>query len=166
MDDLSGFKIRRSGARRIPGGQTGQALVDRRRWEAQQPQDFVRGVVDDQTVDVARPRQAVRFMMVGTWVAVPAPAGAAAIVVACADGIAVGDRVQIMLDSGVNFTTQVVSRAGTTIALAAPLPAPAGMAGEDARNMVLDVSAPGPALNWPGSNSSGSNGPGSGGSAA
>jgi hypothetical protein len=31
-------------------------LVDRRVWEARQPQDYVRGVNDDQTVPYARPR--------------------------------------------------------------------------------------------------------------
>ncbi|WP_144880230.1 hypothetical protein [Gluconacetobacter diazotrophicus] len=144
LDDMSGFKVRRSRTRTIPGGQTGQAVVDRRRWEPQQPQDFVRGVADDQSVDVARPRQDDRFMMVGTVVTRPAPAGAVAIMVASVAGMGVGDTVQVMLDSGVNFVTQVRGIAGGTITLAAPLPASVG-AGDPAGNMVLDLSAAGPA---------------------
>lgn len=150
LDDLSGFKVRRSKTRTIPGGQTGQAVVDRARWEPQQPQDFAVGIADDQTVDLARPRQENRFMMVGTTIAAPAQAGARVIVVQSAAGIGPGDWLQIMLDSGVNVTAQVASVAGASVTLAAPLPGAVGMLGDPPQNLVLDLSAPGAALNWPG----------------
>jgi hypothetical protein len=149
LDDLSGFKVRRSRTRTIPGGQTGQAVVDARRWEPQQPQDFVRGAADDQTVDVARPRQANRSMMVGTVVTQPAAAGATGIVVDSTLGMNAGDTLQIMLDSGVNFITQAHAIVGVGgVTLAAPLPASVGTLGDPMQNMVLDLTAPQPALNW------------------
>ncbi|ACI52200.1 conserved hypothetical protein [Gluconacetobacter diazotrophicus PA1 5] len=148
LDDISGFKVRRSRTRTIPGGQTGQAVVDRKRWEPQQPQDFVRGVVDDQTVDVARPRQQNQFMMVGTFITQAASVGAFAIVVDSAVGMTAGDTLQIMLDSGINFTAQITSIEGSTIALATPLPASVGTLGDPAQNMVLDLTAPQAPLNW------------------
>lgn len=148
LDDLSGFKVRRSKTRTIPGGQTGQAVVDRKRWEPQQPQDFVRGVVDDQTVDVARPRQENQFMVVGTFVVSPAAPGAASIAVESTAGMAVGDMLQIMLDSGENFSVAISEISGGTIALAAPLPASVGTLGDPAQNMVLDLTAPKMPLNW------------------
>ena len=37
-------------------------FVCKRCYEVRQPQDFVRGLVDDQRVEIARPRQADRFL--------------------------------------------------------------------------------------------------------
>lgn len=37
-------------------------IVDKRVWEARQPQDFVKGVPDNQTVPYARPRQSNVFV--------------------------------------------------------------------------------------------------------
>lgn len=139
LDDLSGFKIRRSRARTIPAGQTGQALVDGRRWEAQQPQDFVRGVADDQSVDVARPRQENRFTVVGTCVAAPAAAGSGVVAVASTFGFAVGDRVQIMLDRGENVAVSVVAIGGGMLTIAPVLPGAAGVLGGGMENMVLKI---------------------------
>lgn len=137
LDDLSGFKVRRSRARTIPGGQTGQALVDGRRWEAQQPQDFVRGVADDQSVDVARPRQENRFTVVGTCVSAPADAGSSVVAVASTLGFAVGDRIQIMLDRGENVAVSIMAIGGGVLTIAPALPGAVGFLAGGMENMVL-----------------------------
>lgn len=139
LDDLSGFKVRRSRARTIPGGQTGQALVDGRRWEAQQPQDFVRGVADDQSVDVARPRQENRFTVVGTCVVAPCAAGSGVVAVASTVGFAVGDRIQIMLDRGENVAVVIAEIGGGMLTVVPALPGAAGCLGGGMENMVLKM---------------------------
>nr|WP_246386849.1 hypothetical protein [Gluconacetobacter sacchari] len=134
---MSGFKIRRSRARVIPGGQTGEALVDARRWEAQQPQDFVRGVADDQSVDLARPRQQTCFTVVGTCVVAPAAAGSDVVAVASTAGFAVGDQVQIMLDRGENVVASVLAVGSGNLTIAPVLPGSVGVLGGGMENMVL-----------------------------
>jgi hypothetical protein len=126
LDDLSGFKIRASKAKMIPGGQTGQLMVAPKRWEPQQPQDFVRGVRDDQTVAVARPRQKNQFVILGTYVTAPAAVGASVISVESTVGFSVGMTLLIMLDTGVNFLTILVGIGGGTFTLDTPLPATVG----------------------------------------
>lgn len=142
LDDLSGFKIRRTHARIIPGGQTGNLAVSPERWEPQQPQDFVRGVSDDQTVDLARPRQTNQFVIVGTYVTAPSARGSSAITVASSVGFQTSSIVQIMLDTGVNFQTQIVGIAGNVMTLKNPLPASVGMFfGAPIENSVLLLEA-------------------------
>lgn len=109
LDDISGFKIRRSRAKQIPGGQTGGLYVDPRRWEPQQPQDFVTGVRDDQTVDVSRPRQRDQFVITGTSVVSFTAAGESFIIVDDIAGFEFGQTIQIMLDNGEPFQTTVLS---------------------------------------------------------
>ena len=146
LDDLSGFKIRRSNSRTIPGGQTGGAVVAPRRWEPQQPQDFVRGVVDDQTVPVVRSRQTNRFVVLGTQVAAPAARGAVAVTVADPSGWSPGYVLQIMLDSGVNFVTGLLSIAGDVFTLASPLPYSVGtLYGDPIENAILALNTTGTA---------------------
>lgn len=138
LDDLSGFKIRASRARIIPGGQTGNLAVAPERWEPQQPQDFVRGVWDDQTVALARPRQKNQFVIVGTFVTAPSPAQSTSITVDSSVGFQATSSVQIMLDSGVNFQTQIVSISGNVWQLLNPLPASVGsLFGDPIENAVL-----------------------------
>lgn len=54
IDDRTGFATRAEYTRREWQG----LIVSKRVWEARQPQDFVRGVNDIQTVPFPRPRQA------------------------------------------------------------------------------------------------------------
>jgi hypothetical protein len=155
LDDISGFKIRAKRSRRIPGGQTGNAIVAPERWEPQQPQDFVRGIPDDQSVPVPRPRQPNRFTVLGTEVAAPSARGDTVITVANAGGFVVAQRIQIMLDSGVNFVTSISAIVGNDITLPQPLPYSVGtLYGDPIENMVLALS-PGAdqifILNQPGS---------------
>lgn len=138
LDDLSGFKIRRSRARVIPGGQTGNLAVAPERWEPQQPQDFVKGVWDDQTVDLARPRQQNQFVITGTSVAAPSPRGSSQITVASSDGFSAGNLVQIMLDSGENFSARINTITGQLWGLGGLLPASVGtLYGDPIENAVL-----------------------------
>lgn len=58
IDDRTGFKVR---ARRTRKEWT-NAIVDQNRWEARHPQDFVRGVNDDQTVPEPRPRSPNQYI--------------------------------------------------------------------------------------------------------
>jgi hypothetical protein len=138
LDDLSGFKIRASKARIIPGGQTGNLAVAPERWEPQQPQDFVTGVRDDQTVALARPRQVNQFVITGTFVTAPSAARSSTITVDNSIGFTVGSSVLIMLDSGVNFRTTISTITGKTWTLGAPLPASVGtLYGDPIENAIL-----------------------------
>ncbi|MHB8108245.1 MAG: hypothetical protein ACYDH4_12615 [Candidatus Cryosericum sp.] len=138
LDDLSGFKIRASKAKIIPGGITGNLAVSPSRWEPQQPQDFVRGVYDDISVSLARPRQTNRFVIVGTFVTAPSPAQSASITVDSTVGFQSTSLVQIMLDSGVNFQTTIISISGNVMTLLNPLPASVGtLFGDPIENSVL-----------------------------
>ncbi len=51
--DRTGFKVRASHTQQ----QWDQLIVRKESWEPRQPQDFVRGVADDQVVPMPRPRQ-------------------------------------------------------------------------------------------------------------
>lgn len=127
LDDLSGFKIRASRARIIPGGQTGQLAVAPERWEPQQPQDFVRGVWDDETVQIARPRQQNRFVIVGTQVTGFAPQGSTTVSVQDTVGFVVNARSQIVLDNGNLFVFRLTSIGANTLTfLGQPLPSAVG----------------------------------------
>lgn len=138
LDDISGFKIRARDARIIPGGQTGGLAVSPDRWEPQQPQDFVRGVMDDQVASLVRSRQKDQFVVVGTQVAAPASKGDLSITVDSATNFTAGMRLQIMLDSGENFVTTLEQITGTTFLLLAPLPYSVGaLYGDPIENAVL-----------------------------
>lgn len=139
LDDISGFKIRTSKARMIPGGQTGGLYVDPKRWEPQQPQDFVQGVADDQTVAVSRSRQTNRFTIVGGQVMQPAAQGATSMVLDTVFGFVVGGSCQVVLDNGNIFRFTVTAIAGTTLTFAGhPLPSPVGGSfGEPLENAVI-----------------------------
>lgn len=151
LDDLSGFKIRASRSRKIPGGQTGSLIVAPEHWEPQQPQDFVRGVVDDQTVPEPRTRQTNQFMVVASYVVAPSARLATTIEVQSTVGFTVGDNLQIMLDNGTNFFASASAIVGNVITLSAALPGSVGSTafGDPLENTVIDLSAPTRALNWP-----------------
>jgi hypothetical protein len=62
ISDRTGFKVRSYNTRK----EWNNLIVERRVWEARQPQDFVKGVKDDQTVPEARPRQPDTFIELNT----------------------------------------------------------------------------------------------------
>src|SRR5262245_56075499 len=138
LDDLSGFKIRASRSMKIPGGQTGGLIVAPERFEVQQPQDFVRGVVDDQTVTDARPRQQNQFVILATYVTAPSARGTSIITVASTAGWRINDNAFLMLDSGENFLTSIGGISGQQIFLGTPLPFSVGtLYGDPLENTLL-----------------------------
>jgi hypothetical protein len=138
LDDLSGFKIRASRSRRIPGGQTGNLIVAPERWEPQQPQDFVRGVLDVQQVPVPRPRQTNRFTILATFVTAPSARLSYVITVDTAVGFAVGNNVFLMLDNGENYLTSIAGIDGNDIWLGTLLPnSVGGNIGDPIENTLL-----------------------------
>lgn len=121
IDDRTGFKIRRSDAREEWNG----LIVDKRAFEARHPQDFVRGVEDDQAVDDPRPRP-IDDTFIGpltTEVNATAAAGSTSITVLDATRFEAGDRIAIMLDNGDRHLTTVFSVPdGTTLSIGTALP--------------------------------------------
>lgn len=61
IDDRTGFAVRAERTQKEWQG----LIVDKRVWEARQPQDFVRGVADNQTVPDPRPRQPNPYVNTG-----------------------------------------------------------------------------------------------------
>lgn len=140
LDDISGFKIRASRAQIIPGGITGGLAVSPLRWEQQQPQDFVRGVEDNQGVALARSRQTDQFVLIGTVVTTFSAVGATTITLASTVQMQALDILQIMLDVGENFFAKISSISGLTVTLDRPLPGSVGgPLGAPLENQVVDI---------------------------
>lgn len=96
--DRTGFKVR---APHTSEEWTGR-IIRNRSWEERQPQDYVRGVPDDQTVPEPRPRQAdASIGPVGTTTTAAAPTGQVFLFVTSVVGFTAGHRGGVMLDSGV-----------------------------------------------------------------
>ncbi|MDB5607784.1 MAG: hypothetical protein JWP25_4684 [Bradyrhizobium sp.] len=109
--DRSGLKIR---ARKTQLEWNG-LMVSQNFWEARQPQDFVKGVADNQTVPMARPRQVNQFLgPLTTTLTANAAAGATALSVASSVRMILGDRIEVMLDTGVYFVTNISGVPGAT----------------------------------------------------
>lgn len=98
--------------------------VHRRHWEPRHPQDFVRGVADEQSVPNARPRPADRY--VGprtTTISVDADAGDTEIQVGSTSGWSADDEVSVQTEIGdVHRTTLASVDSATQITLTAGLP--------------------------------------------
>lgn len=123
--DRTGFKVRVERSQREWDG----LQVRRRSWERRQPQDLVRGVMDDQSVAIARPQSPDVFMWVETKLAARAAPTDGTIDVERSLGIAMNDVVSIMLDSGELFRTTVSGIANNTLTLADPIPGPGAALG-------------------------------------
>jgi len=139
IDDLSGFKIRASRSKKIPGGQTGGLIVAPERFETQQPQDFVRGVIDNQTVPQPRPRQPNRFTVTATIVTAFSPRMSPWITVEDPAGFNVLDNISIMLDEGENHFAIIIQITGYDIRFTPVLPfSVGGNIGAPIENTVFD----------------------------
>lgn len=102
QDDRTGL-VQRSG---VMKRQWDGLMVDERRWEPRQPQDYVKGVPDYQSVPVARPKPSASFYGPTTMeLAQAASPGDKVIVVTSTAGIAKNDRLQVMMDNGEFFVT-------------------------------------------------------------
>lgn len=115
IDDRSGFKVRAKKQRKEWTG----LIVEEKLWEIRHPQDFVKGVIDDQTVPEPRSRSAqdVFVAFIQSTVAVFAAQGTTRLTLTNATGFNVGDVVEVMLDTNELFRTTLVT---TVTSIAAP----------------------------------------------
>lgn len=136
-DDRSGFTRRAEDTKQ----EWNSLIVGKNLWEERQPQDFVRGVPDDQTVPDARPEPGpIWDGPLSTQLAEAAAIGATFLFLQAINGFSAGGKVGIMLDSGSYFNTTQVGPAtsgGINIATGLPNTAASG-------NVVTAYEAPGP----------------------
>lgn len=150
IDDRSGFAVRAEHTLK----QWNNIIVRLESFEERQPQDFVRGRRDDQTVPEPRPRQTNVFLGVQTSLSqfVPGPGGFSqgfsggfqiygnevTFPVQSAVGFNVGDSISIQLDNGSTFftTAQAINFSTNVITPAQPLPYPASSG-----NIVTDMTS-------------------------
>lgn len=149
--DRTGFAYRAEHTRK----QWNDIIVRNRSFEERQPQDFVRGRRDDQTVPEPRPRQTPTYLGVSTTLAQAAAEGGAFspgfspgfdtvgaglinLPVQSAVGFNVGDSISVQLDNGTTFFTTAASInfATNLITPAEPLPFPASSG-----NVVTDMTS-------------------------
>lgn len=103
-DDRSGFVTRAEKTRMEWQGY----IVDRKLWEIRQPQDFVKGVPDDQTVPDPRSELPTPFVgPTATELSAAVTPGATFLPLSSVGGISAGDLLGVMLDTGVYFNTSV-----------------------------------------------------------
>lgn len=138
--DRTGFAVRAGHTRK----QWNNIIVRDQSFEERQPQDFVRGRKDDQTVPEPRPRSVPVYLGVSTTLAQAtveggafssgfsggfdiAGAGIVLLVVESVVGFNVNDSISIQLDNGTTFftTAAAIDFAANTITPAQPLPFPA-----------------------------------------
>ncbi len=119
-DDRSGFTRRADDTKK----EWTELIVGKDLWEIRQPQDFVRGVPDDQTVPDPRldPPPVFTGPIYGQTSAAVA-IGATVIPLEATNGFTAGYKIGVMLDTGVLFNTVQVGAAGAaSITIADPLP--------------------------------------------
>ncbi len=122
-DDRSGFTRRAEDTEK----EWTQLIVAKNLWEARQPQDFVRGVADDQSVPQARPIPPNVF--IGPFfiqVTQDMAVGDSAVHLDNVIGVQLGDPVGLFTDEGVYFYSNVIliDYANSIVYLAAGAPAP------------------------------------------
>ena len=119
-DDRSGFTRRADETKKEWTG----LIVGDDLWEIRQPQDFVRGVADDQTVPQARPIPPDVFVgPIYASTTANLAVGATVIPLNAVNGFNANYKIGIMLDSGAWFnTTQVGAAGASSITVAGGLP--------------------------------------------
>lgn len=148
--DRTGFAYRAEGTRK----QWNNIIVRDRSFEERQPQDFVRGRRDDQTVPEPRPRQTNVFLGVQTALAQNVTSGggfssgfssgfqisgsASLLPVQSTVGFNVGDQISVQLDNGTTFftTAQAIDFSSNVITPGKVLPYPASLG-----NIVTDLTS-------------------------
>lgn len=132
--DRTGFKIRAPRTRK----EWTDRIVREQSWEPRQPQDFVQGLPDDQTVSDPRPRQLDQFQgPLGTTMAATASTGALFIFLTSTVRMEINDRLSIMLDNGDNWYTTIADiLTDSMIQISSPLPYSVSSG-----NVVIDTSA-------------------------
>lgn len=104
ISDRSGRKIRAGKTRK----EWTNSIVGEKEWEPRHPQDFVRGVKDDQNVPEPRPRPTDTFIgPLGTTLSADAAARATVLQVTSSIRMVAGDTITVMLDDGTAPRTQI-----------------------------------------------------------
>ncbi|WP_213775116.1 hypothetical protein [Bradyrhizobium sp. dw_78] len=117
--DRSGFKVRASATMK----EWDNLIVRNKSWEPRQPQDFVRGVPDNQNVPEPRPRQVNTFDgPLQTTLTAPAIPGAVSVSVQSSARMYAGDDASLILDNGEAFQAVIVRAAPGQITFGKPLP--------------------------------------------
>lgn len=107
-------------------------------FEARQPQDFVKGVQDNQTVPLARPRQVNSFLgSLTTNLTANVAAGATTLPVTSSVRMQIGDSMEVILDTGQQFICTISNVPTSTSIQVNPVLAYSSSAG----NLVTDLSA-------------------------
>jgi hypothetical protein len=118
-DDRSGFTRRAERTRKEWTG----LIVDENLWEARQPQDFVRGVPDDQTVPDARPISPAVFSgPIYTTLTAQANIGDLFVSLDSVFGMSIGDPFGVMLNTGAFYNTYITNVTASGVWLYAPMP--------------------------------------------
>jgi hypothetical protein len=146
--DRTGFAVRAGHTKK----QWNNIIVRTRSFEERQPQDFVRGRRDDQTVPEPRPRQVPSYLGVQTTLAQTttgggfssgfslgfAVAGLHFLNLTSAVGFNVNDSVSVQLDNGTTFftTATAIDYTANVLTVTPPLPYPASSG-----NIVTDLSS-------------------------
>lgn len=135
IDDRTGFAVRAERTRKEWNG----LVVWSRVWEPRQPQDFVKGVRDDQTVPEGRPRAAFSFVgPLQSTLSASVAAGGSAISVAAPFSANVGDKVGVMLNQDLGVMAYfTVTSVGASYGVTPPFPG-----GANSGNLVVNLSAP------------------------
>lgn len=137
VDDRTGFTRRAEDTKEEWDG----LIVAKDVWEPRQPQDLVKGIIDDQTVP--NPRSVAPSQFVGPlYIEITAnlAVGTTAIPLQSLKGLNVGGKVGIMLDSGTLYNTSVVTLTSSGITIPAPgVPFPVSSG-----NFLTAYEAPGP----------------------
>lgn len=136
-DDRSGFTRRAESTKK----EWTQLIVGDDLWEARQPQDFVRGVPDNQTVPDPRLDPPPSFVgPVYAQTSANVGIGVTFLPLNAVNGFSAGSKVGVMLDTGVLFnTTQVGAALANGINISSPMPNTA-----QSGNDVVNYGATGP----------------------
>lgn len=132
--ERTGFKVRAFHTRKEWTGR----IVRDQSFEMRHPQDFVRGVEDNQAAPEPRPRQTDSFLgPLLTTITLNALAQATTLNLVTSLRMGIGDKLNVMLDTGVAFVTFVQTiPTGTSVTISPPLPFRASSG-----NYVVDTSA-------------------------
>lgn len=121
VDDRTGFPQRAERTRK----QWNNLIVDESVWESRQPQDLVKGVKDQQSVQDARPLSPAQFVgPIYTQLTATVAIGSIDIPVNSTAGLVVGDPFGVVLDTdgGIYFVTYIIEIDAGLVIIAAPLP--------------------------------------------
>lgn len=120
--DMTGFKIRAERTSK----QWNNLIVREQSWEPRQPQDFVKGVRDEQAAPEPRPRQVNVFLgPLTTTLEANAAAGATQLSVQSSVRMEIGDNITLPLTDTVYSGNITSVPNSTTINIDPPLPQPA-----------------------------------------